>query len=74
MKSRFESSTFVEWRGCEYTFEDMQIDMEKINADMESLRNMDIDGEIKLVALANLKDKKHKLLAKMHEKLNDMYY
>lgn len=64
---------YLERRKKEYTFEDMQNDMDKINADIDSLRNMDIDSTIKLMALADLKDKKHKLLGQMHEKLNEMY-
>jgi hypothetical protein len=55
------------------TFANMQEEMEKIVADIDAIENMEIEYSIKLLALADLTEKKHKLLAEMHEELNRMY-
>ena len=68
---------FETWRCPKFetkrTLEDMQKEMESLNADIRALEKMPLEVTIKLVAIADLMDTRKKLLAEMHEELNRMY-
>ena len=55
------------------TMEDLQRDMEKLNRDINSLKEMDLDCTTMYKAIDELKAKKADILKQMHAELDRMY-
>lgn len=75
MNDRYCARGLFICRPCERekTFEDLQKEMEKLNKDIEALKEMDLDYTTMYKAIDELKAKKAEVRKQMHEMIDKEY-